>query len=78
MKRVYYSAVVKLENGICCVIGMKAKTAEKKINNEEMVSLYKFVVERYFGSKCEILAFDRISKKDFETKTSLTINAEYE
>lgn len=75
MKKVYYSAIVILENGIVCVIGMKAKTAGKKINNEEMESLYKFVVERYFGPKCEILAFGQINKKDFETKTSLTIDA---
>lgn len=78
MKKVYYSAVVKLENGIVCVIGMKTKTTEVKINDEKMEGLYGFVVERYFGPKCQILAFSRISKKDFETKTCLTISAVYE
>lgn len=73
MKKVYYSAVVKLENGIHCVIGMKANKAE-----EDMESLYKFAIERYFGPGLEILAFGKINKKEFETKTSLTINAVYE
>lgn len=75
MKKVYYSAIVVLENGIGCVIGMKTNVEGKKINNEKMESLYKFVVERYFGPKCEILAFGQINKKEFETKTSLTIDA---
>ena len=77
MKKLYYSAAVKLENEITCVIGMKVDTVKEEINNEKLECLYKFMIERYFGRKCKISAFGKVNKKEFETKTNLTIKTEF-
>lgn len=76
MKKLYFSAAVKLENRTRCIIGIKVLTEKKEIDIERMKCLYEFMVTRYFGHT-EINAFGEISKKDFEDKTNLTINTLY-
>lgn len=76
MRKLYYSAAVKLENEITCIIGMSVLT-NREINKETMKSLYKFMVSRYFGWSCKVEAFGQISRREFNNKTNLTIRTEF-
>lgn len=76
MRKLYYSAAVKLENEITCIIGMSVLTNKKEIDKETMKSLYKFMVSRYFGWSSKITAFGQISRREFNNKTNLTIRTE--
>lgn len=86
MKSLYYSAAVRLENGITCVIGMQVLTAkEEEANIEAMECLYRFMIARYFGNAgattfgqiATVMAFGQIDKESFELKTNLTIRADF-
>lgn len=76
MKKLYFSAAVKLENRTTCVIGIMVLTEKKQIDIGKMKCLYEFIVTRYFGHT-EIKEFGKISEKDFKNKTNLTINTLY-
>ena len=76
MKILYYSAAVRLENEITCVIGMQVLTTKKEIDIEKMECLYKFMIARYFGH-AGVMAFAQIDEESFRLKTNLTITTDY-
>lgn len=77
MRRLYYSATVKLGNEITCIIGLRVDTKKEEVNKETMKSLYKFMVARYFGFINTITTFGQITKREFNSKTNITIRIEY-
>ena len=76
MKILYYSAAVRLENEITCIIGMQVFTTKKEIEFEKMECVYKFMIARYFGH-ARVTAFGEIDKESFIFKTNLTITTDY-
>lgn len=76
MKNLYFSAGIKLQNGVICVIGMKVSTKNEDVDIEQMRIVYEYMIKRYFG-EAEIQAFALTNKKEFKTKTNLTIKTEF-
>lgn len=76
MRILYYSAAVRLENEITCVIGMQVLTTKEEVNIKKMECLYEFAIARYFGH-ARVMAFGQIDKESFELKTNLTMTVNY-
>jgi hypothetical protein len=76
MKKFYFSAVVKFNSGLTCVVGMQVITKKKEVDNKAMEELFKFGVERYLNAE-ELFAFGKITKNGFTNKTNVTITLNY-
>lgn len=64
MKKIYFSAVLKVRENVSPVVGVEMQ-AENGYSFDELKKRFQFIVNRYFGN-VEMLGFGRITKKAFD------------